>query len=87
MSLELKECYENINQMFEDNQEKEKKLKILLETIEQSNKEKNKLRDESLKLNQLKFQKEKEVEFLRKEKELRLQENLELNKMITELKD
>lgn len=51
MSLELKECYENINQMFEDNQEKEKKLKILLETIEQSNKEKNKLRDESLKLN------------------------------------
>lgn len=64
MSLELKECYENINQMFEDNQEKEKKLKILLETIEQSNKEKNKLRDESLKLNQLKFQKEKEVEIL-----------------------
>lgn len=50
MSDELKECYDNINQMFEDNAEKDKKIKQLLEQIESSNKDKNKIREELLKI-------------------------------------
>lgn len=69
--MEVKECYENINQLYSDNLEKDKKIKNLIDQLDLSGKEKNKIWEEILKINQTILKKERETEIFKKERDLR----------------